>query len=148
MSNLKASVQRLASLTGENYLFKQPPVFPMNRMTAVVEELGRKFDGDIDAKPLDKELEALMQKFLRGERNFSRQETRNLPFIIYHPKCTLEHVKQIIQLLNFYKERHLSRVAYVFFARYDDTAKTNLLRFLLKKVLDGKAADDKFLSHI
>ena len=88
----------------------------------------------------------MLQKFLRGRRDFSRREVSNLPFLIYHPKCTMDHVKQIIQQLNFKKDRHLSRLAYVFFARYDDTPKTNLLRIILKNVLDGKLAEDKFLS--
>lgn len=82
----------------------------------------------IEKRPLEEDLETLLEKFLRGVRNFSRQELKNLPYIIYKPEITLNHVKEIWNAMDVHNKRHLSGVISVYLQKHDDSPKTDFLR--------------------
>lgn len=80
------------------------------------------------AEPPPDVLKITLEKFLRGEENFSSRERRALPFIIYEPSITLEDAEKILRKLNFFKTSRLRSVVSVYLNHYDDSAKTKLLR--------------------
>ena len=82
----------------------------------------------IEKRPLEEDLETLLEKFLRGERNFSRQELKNLPYIIYKPEITLNHVKEIWNAIDVHNKRQLSGVISVYLQKHDNSPKTDFLR--------------------
>lgn len=82
--------------------------------------------------PID--LEQLLEKFLRGDKDFSRQDLKNLPHIIYHPKLTLNHAQEIWNTLDIDNKRQLSGVIYVYLRNHDDSPKTDFLRQKLNAI--------------
>lgn len=88
----------------------------------------------IESRPTPIDLEQLLEKFLRGDKNFSRQDLRNLPHIIYHPKLTLNHAQEIWNTLNLDNKRQLSGVIYVYLRNHDDSPKTDFLRQKLNAI--------------
>ena len=84
--------------------------------------------GTIAPRPSPIDLEQLLEKFLRGDKNFSRQDLKNLPHIIYHPKLTLNHAKKIWDTIDIDNKRQLGGVIYVYLDKHDDSPKTDFLR--------------------
>lgn len=97
----------------------------MNAIKIFVDELGT-FGKDYVPTPED--LEKLLVKFLRGERNFSRRELKNLPYIIYDDAINFDGAEEILRLPDFTSASHLRRVVSVYLTNYDDSNKTELLR--------------------
>lgn len=104
----------------------------MNALKIFVDELGT-FGKDYVPTPED--LEKLLAKFLRGERDFSRRELKNLPYIIYDDAINFDGAKEILWLLRLMdftsaspSPSHLRRVVSVYLTNYDDSNKTELLR--------------------
>ncbi len=98
----------------------------MNALKIFVDELGT-FGKDYVPTPED--LEKLLAKFLRGERDFSSRELKNLPYIIYDDAINFDGAKEIIlRLPDFTSASHLRRVVSVYLTNYDDSNKTELLR--------------------
>ncbi len=87
------------------------------------------------AKPPEDVLKPLLEKFLRGERNFSSRELRALPFIIYEPQITFNHTEEILRKLSK-KTSHLRGVLNAYLSNYDDSAKTELLAWALNSLQD------------
>lgn len=109
----------------------------MNALKIFVDELGT-FGKPVEVNPED--LKILAAKFLRGERNFSRRELKNLPYIIYDDAINFDGAKEILRLMDFTSSSlsasHLRRVVSVYLTNYDDSNKTELLRRTLN-VLRG-----------
>lgn len=122
-----------------------------------VKTFADKIDAEtIEKRPSEENLEMLAEKFLRGERNFSRQELKNLPYIIYKPEITLNHVKEIWNAIDVHNKRHLSGVISVYLQKHDHSPKTDFLRQNLHSIkYDGFsqrlkkifAARDKLFSN-
>ena len=89
---------------------------------------------DKPAKPPEDILKPLLNKYLRGERNFSAREVRALPFIIHEPPITLNQTIEILRKLDFLKTSHLRGVLSVYLLNYDDSNKTERLRRELNNV--------------
>lgn len=103
----------------------------MSALKNFVEKLGT-IDKPI-APPTEK-LKKLLAKFLRGEINFSRQNIRDLPFIIYADEITSRDTAEILRLMNFSRTTHLRRVMHVYLDNYDDSQKTEMLRRTLNQI--------------
>ena len=97
----------------------------MNALKKLVDKLGT-FGKPVDVNPED--LKILSAKFLRGERDFSRRELKNLPYIIYDDAINFDGAKEILRLMDFSAANHLRRVVSVYLTNYDDSNKTELLR--------------------
>lgn len=91
-------------------------------------------DRIIEARPPEEDLEKLLEKFLRGERNFSRKELKDLPYIIYKPEITRYHVEKIWNTIDINNKRHLSGVISVYLRNHDNSPKTDFLRQNLNSI--------------
>ena len=89
---------------------------------------------DKPALPPEDVLEKLLQKFLRGEQNFSAREVRALPFIIHKPEITSHDTAKILRLMDFSRTSHLRGVLIAYLSKYDDSNKTELLRQTLNSL--------------
>ena len=85
------------------------------------------------AMPPENTLKKLLEKFLRGEENFSAREIRDLPFIIHEPEITSSDTIEILQKMNFSRASHLRRILSVYLSGYDGTDKTEILRQVLNR---------------
>ena len=83
---------------------------------------------DKPAKPPEDVLKPLLEKILRGERDFSSREIRALPFIIYEPSITYRHITEILRELDFSRTSSLRGVLSVYLLNHDDSLKTERLR--------------------
>ncbi len=79
----------------------------MNAIKNFVDKLGT-FDKPVEVNPED--LKILLAKFLRGERDFSSRELKNLPYIIYDDAINFDGAKEILRLMDFTSASHLRRV--------------------------------------
>ena len=79
-------------------------------------------------EPPDDILKLLLEKFLRGERDFSSREIRALPFIIYNKQITSHDTAEILRMTDFSTTSHLRGVLSAYLSNYDDSNKTELLR--------------------
>lgn len=108
-----------------------------------------KLDGKaLSSAPPEDVRQKTLEKFLRGEDDFTRRERRALPFIIYEPTITLEGVKKIFRELNFLKSSHLLRIVSVYLQHYDNSAKTEFLRRRLMFVPKELAGNSTRLKKI
>lgn len=84
-----------------------------------------------------------LEKFLRGEEDFTPRELRSLPFIIHEDAITLDDVKKILNRLELDNKRHLSGLVNVYLNRHDGSPKTELLRrrlyFIPPKFSEGSS---------
>ena len=88
---------------------------------------GIKFDKTL--KPPEDVLKIVLNKFLRGEKNFSSREVRALPFIIFEPQITSRNATEILNALDFSRTSHLRGVVSAYLNNYDKkNAKTEILR--------------------
>lgn len=97
----------------------------MNAIKNFVDKLGT-FGKPVEVNPED--LKILLAKFLRGERDFSSRELKNLPYIIYDDAINFDGAKEILRLMDFTSASHLRRVVSVYLTNYDNSNKTELLR--------------------
>ena len=108
-----------------------------------------KLDGKaLSATPPPDVRQKALEKFLRGDNDFTRRERRALPFIIYESAITLDGVKKILERLNFFKSSHLLRVVSVYLQHHDSSAKTELLRRRLMFVPKEMAGNSTRLKKI
>ena len=88
-----------------------------------------KLDGKgLSATPPEDIRQRVLEKFLRGDYDFTRRERRALPFIIYEGAITVDGAERLLRQLNFFNARHLRGLVNVYLKQYDDSAKTELLR--------------------
>ena len=127
IADLRGAAKRLNSAT-----FKPD----MNALQKFVETLEA---GNVSATPPTDVRQRALEKFLRGDNDFTRRERRALPFIIYEGAINLDGVKKILRLLDFDNTRHISGLVNVYLTGYDASAKTDLLRLLLNY---GRLADN------
>lgn len=113
----------------------------------------QKFVDKLDGKalyvtpPPDVRQKAL-EKFLRGDNDFTRRERRALPFIIYEGAITLDGVKKIFRELDLDNKRHLGGLVNVYLQHHDTSAKTELLRRRLMFVPKEMAGNSTRLKKI
>ena len=79
-------------------------------------------------EPPEEVLKLVLEKFLRGERNFSSRELRALPFIIYDKQITSHDTAEILRAPDFSKTSHLRGLLRAYLLNYDGSNKTELLR--------------------
>ena len=105
-------------------------------------------DKTFSDKPPEDLLQETLNKFLRGEENFTRRERRTLPFIIFDNKITFDGAKKILRQLDFKNKRHLSGLVNVYLNNYDTSNKTELLRqwIIPKEFSEGSARLKKIFS--
>lgn len=97
----------------------------MNALKNFVDKLDKK---GTEYKPSEDDRAKALDKFLRGDYDFTRRELRSLPFIIHEREITLDDAKNIFDLLDLANKRHLSGLVNVYLNQYDNSAKTELLR--------------------
>lgn len=127
IADLRGTAKRLNAAT-----FKPD----MNALQKFVDTLEA---GNVSATPPTDVRQRALEKFLRGDNDFTRRERRALPFIIYEGAINLDGVKKILRLLDFDNTRHISGLVNVYLTGYDASAKTDLLRLLLNY---GRLADN------
>ena len=98
---------------------------------------------DKPAKPPEDILKPLLEKILRGERDFSSRERRALPFIIYEPSITYRHITEILRELDFSRTSSLRGVLSVYLLNHDDSLKTERLRRELNNVCNVESVSLK-----
>ena len=103
---------------------------------------------DAPALPPADFLKKLLEKFLRGDENFSSRELKTLPFIIFEPPITLSDTEKILSTLNFFRTRHLLNIVSVYLLNYDGSAKTELLRRKINFVPESLAGNSLRLKKI
>ena len=110
----------------------------MNALKILADNLGDKI---FSCDPPEDFLKKLLEKFLRGEKNFTRREFKALPFIIFEGAINFEDTKKILNMLNLSDKRHLSGLIKVYLNHYDGSNKTELLRrrinFIPKEFAEG-----------
>lgn len=109
------------------------------QMNALAEFVDKLDTNGITATPPPDVRQRALEKFLRGDYDFSRRERRALPFIIYESAVSLDGAKKILRQLDFDNKRHISGLVNVYLNQYDTSAKTDLLRLLLNY---GRLADN------
>lgn len=97
----------------------------MNALKNFVDKLDKK---GTEYKPSEDDRANALDKYLRGDYDFTRRELRSLPFIIHEREVTLDGAKNILDLLDLANKRHLSGLVNVYLNQYDNSAKTELLR--------------------
>ena len=97
----------------------------MNALAEFVDKLDGK---GITAAPPEDVRQKALEKFLRGDYDFTRRELKALPFIIYEGAINLDGVRKIFGKLDFDNKRHVSGLVNVYLNQYDGSAKTELLR--------------------
>ena len=93
----------------------------------------KKFVDTLDGKalsvtPPEDVRQKALEKFLRGDNDFTRRERRALPFIIYEGAITLDGVKKIFRELDLDNKRHIGGLVNVYLQHHDTSAKTEYLR--------------------
>lgn len=101
----------------------------MNALQKFVDKLDT---NGITQEPPPDVLKLLLEKFLRGDYDFTRRERKALPFIIYKDEITVDGVRTILGKLDFDNKRHISGLVNVYLNQYDDSAKTENLRGRLR----------------
>ncbi|MBR1646520.1 MAG: hypothetical protein IJ685_07055 [Selenomonadaceae bacterium] len=99
-----------------------------NPQMNALEEFLNGIEVDKPVEPPADVLKPLLEKFLRGERDFSSREIRALPFIIYDKQITSHNTAEILRMPDFSKSSHLRGVLNAYLSNYDDSNKTELLR--------------------
>lgn len=117
----------------------------MNALAEFVDKLDT--NGITQEPPIEVRKRAL-EKFLRGIDDFTRREIRALPFIIYESAVSLDGVKKILRQLDFDNRRHISGLVNVYLNQYDDSAKTAILRQLLRYMPDRLTENSRRLKKI
>ena len=121
-----------------------------------------KFDPKLDAlkkfldsitidKPVDVPadvLNRLLEKFLRGEVDFTRRELRYLPFIIYKPEITDDGAKNILRRLNFFHAGQLRGLVTAYLLNHDGADKTELIRRQVNFIPSDMAGNSPTLRKI
>ncbi len=91
------------------------------------------------------EREALLEKWLDGDRYFSRREIKNLPFIVYDDRVSLT---EIFEVMDLSKEIQLKNLIAVYFSNYDGSEKTMRLRHRIGLAFVEKPTDYKYRSKM
>lgn len=117
-------------------------------MNALAEFVDKLDPNGITATPPPDVLKQALEKFLRGDYDFTRREIRALPFIIYESAVSLDGAKKILRQLDFDNRRNIGGLVNVYLNQYDDSAKTAILRQLLRYMPDRLTENSRRLQKI
>ena len=142
MSNLLQSIKNLRELN----LRPPPQSFSLPNIEKLRAELEKIVDEPSEVSAV--ELKALLEKWLDGDRDFSRREIKNLPFIIYDNRLPIDDLTEILRRMDFSRETHLKNLIAAYLSNYDGSEKTVRLRRRLGLAFVEKPLDCKYRSKM
>lgn len=123
MSDLRQAIKRMRGimrkLRTEDAGF--PPLIHIQEAEQRLAEAEGKYE-----LPSPTDVKALLRKLKKGEVLSSR-EVRDLPFILYEPKCDMELFAHALRELDLRRSRHVRRLLYAYLMNYDQSDKTRQL---------------------
>ena len=120
MSDLRQAIKRMRNVTRK--LRTEDADFPqLTHIQAAVQRLAESENRYEMSSPTD--VKTLLKKLKKGEELSSR-EVRDLPFILYAPKCDMELFAHALRELNLWRASHVRRLLYVYLMNYDRSDKT------------------------
>lgn len=123
MSDLRQAIKRMRGITRK--LRTEDAGFPPLIHIQEAEQRLAEAEGKYEL-PSPTDVKALLRKLKKGEVLSSR-EVRDLPFILYEPKCDMELFVHALKELNLRSSRHVRRLLYAYLMNYDCSDKTRQL---------------------
>lgn len=138
MSELLQSIKNLRELN------LRPPrkSFSLSKIEKIRAELERIVDIPSDVSTVDRD--ALLEKWLDGDRYFSRREIKNLPFIIYDNRIATDELPEILRRMDFSRETHLKNLINAYLSNFDDSVKSGYLRYRLERIFKDRTLNHKY----
>ena len=90
----------------------------------------------------------LLKKWLAGDRDFRRKELKNLPFVMYDGRITLNDIKEMLQLTDFSREAHLKNLIAAYLINYDEPNKNFLLGQKLNRIFKSRPREHGYHSKM
>ncbi len=144
MSELLTAVKNLREFT-----FRPPSQigsFSMSAIEKLRAELEKNSDRSLSISPVEKD--ALLRKWIGGDRNFLRREIKKLPFIMFDARLELDDMTEMLRLLNLSRETQLKNIIAVYLLNFDGSDKSHLLRQTIFERMSAREYRSKMLNRI